>query len=358
MSTPLSNLRMTHGATDLSSTDVEIQQWVREVTTRWGRHRTWERERCAAASFAFHGVFLLIFFLMPPRPPALTPELLPLELPLVRSLLTAELHVVSHDARGGTGAAHDGEHGAAGTESVEKGRFAIEGTASVREARVTSPARHDPASGVLGVLAQSSSAWDSLTSPYVPGIELGADPMRTVGWLMGDQIGAGAGAGGLGVHGTGRGAGGAGLGTIELGTIRTVGHGAGLGSRQGYGGHGYGSSAGTFQGRSSTIVCAIGRTETRGRLSREVVRRVIRRHLNEVRFCYAQGLEDRPDLAGRVTVQLVINSLGMVWTSAVESSTLGNIPVEQCVVNAVRRWTFPESDGATAVTYPLVFDSQ
>jgi TonB family protein len=87
------------------------------------------------------------------------------------------------------------------------------------------------------------------------------------------------------------------------------------------------------------------------------VRRVIRQHLNEVRFCYEQGLAERPDLAGRVTVTFLIAGTGAVQASSVASSTIEDRSVESCLANAVRRWTFPASDGPTMVTYPLLFDS-
>jgi TonB family protein len=84
-------------------------------------------------------------------------------------------------------------------------------------------------------------------------------------------------------------------------------------------------------------------------LSREVIRRVLRRHQNEIRFCYEQELAQRPDLAGRVTVSFIINATGAVQTASVANTTLSNARVEGCIVQAVRRWTFPEPDGGGIV---------
>jgi TonB family protein len=91
-----------------------------------------------------------------------------------------------------------------------------------------------------------------------------------------------------------------------------------------------------------------------------VIRRVIRRHINEVRFCYEQELAQRPDLSGRVTVSFIISATGAVQTSSVANTTLNNARVEGCVAQAVRRWTFPAPDGggAVLVNYPFVLDSQ
>ncbi|MCK5797435.1 MAG: hypothetical protein KAI47_09650, partial [Deltaproteobacteria bacterium] len=50
-----------------------------------------------------------------------------------------------------------------------------------------------------------------------------------LGGLVGDAIGEAYGFGGLGLSGTGRGGGGAGFGTIGVGSLRTIGHGGGVG---------------------------------------------------------------------------------------------------------------------------------
>lgn len=98
-------------------------------------------------------------------------------------------------------------------------------------------------------------------------------------------------------------------------------------------------------------------TTTTGGLSREQVQRTVRRHINEVRFCYTQELQSRPDLEGRVAVQFMVRADGTVQTSAVAQQT-GNIgDVGSCVSQSVRRWTFPASEGPTSVTYPFVLQS-
>ena len=83
----------------------------------------------------------------------------------------------------------------------------------------------------------------------------------------------------------------------------------------------------------------------------------IRDSINEVRFCYSQELQSRPDLEGRVAVQFFVRADGTVQTSAIAQQT-GNIgDVGSCVSQSVRRWTFPASEGPTSVTYPFVLQS-
>ena len=125
-------------------------------------------------------------------------------------------------------------------------------------------------------------------------------------------------------------------------------------------GSGYGSGAGGFHGRSAKVPrIRSGQADVHGSLSKEVIRRVIGRHINEVRFCYEQELSSRPDLSGRVQVKFIISPSGAVQAANVESSTLGAARAEGCIAQAVRRWTFPAPDGGgiVIVSYPFVLEA-
>ena len=91
-------------------------------------------------------------------------------------------------------------------------------------------------------------------------------------------------------------------------------------------------------------------------LDKELVRRVVRGHIDEVRWCYEQGLQYDPDLQGRVAVRMVIGSEGFVTTAEIASSDLPDTAVSDCIVDAVTTWTFPPPEGAgnLVVTYPFV----
>lgn len=155
-----------------------------------------------------------------------------------------------------------------------------------------------------------------------------------------------------------------------LGLGRRTRDGGGLGTRDGGGlgalglggGSGYGNGAGGFRGgRGDGNLPQIrtGDADVRGSLSREVIRRVIQRHIGEVRFCYERALQDRPTLAGRVNVQFVISPTGAVQTASIADSDLNAPAVDACIANAVRRWTFPapEGGGIVVVTYPFTLQS-
>ena len=88
---------------------------------------------------------------------------------------------------------------------------------------------------------------------------------------------------------------------------------------------------------------------------KEYIRRIVHRHMNEVHFCYERQLAQKPDLQGRVAVQFTIAGTGAEKKSKVVNSTVNDKKVEDCIANAVRRWTFPQPcDGEeTTVTYPF-----
>jgi Ca-activated chloride channel family protein len=176
------------------------------------------------------------------------------------------------------------------------------------------------------------------------------------------------GVGGLGLMGSGRGGGGTGEGTIGLGTIGTIGHGGGGGGSGGSGvgyGYGYASGAGMLVGRSAAAVkiaapankVRFGAAQVQGSLDKEVIRRVIRRHLNEVRLFYDKALAQTPGLAGQIVVRFVIAANGRVTEAAVVSSTLPGDALQADLLQAIRGWQFPppRGGGEVIISYPFLF---
>ena len=103
-----------------------------------------------------------------------------------------------------------------------------------------------------------------------------------------------------------------------------------------------------------------GSTPGHGSMSKEVIRRVIRRHINEVRYCHEQAMADSDStIDGRVSVSFSIGPTGTVTRAEVVHETTGSQVVATCIRDAVTRWTFPapEGGGAVIVTYPFVLKS-
>ena len=330
----------------------------------------WKSYIWTGVSVAVHGSFLLLMYFMPPSSSSLSLELLTADSRYAKYLIeppeTQEeeqpewLQEQNKNADdGGKGKRHKGDEGQMGKNDAKKtkNRYGIQGPQDNQDPHMARDAARETArtAGILGVLRASTGAWNSPTSPFGRDSALGNDAMSALGALMGDQIGENFGFGGLGLRGTGRGGGGTGEGTIGLGSLGTIGHGGGGGD-----GNGYGRGAGGFSGRSARVPrIRTGQADVRGSLSKEVIRRVIQRHINEVRFCYEQQLNQRPDLEGRISVQFVISPTGAVQMAAISASDMGSPPVETCVAGAVQRWSFPapEGGGIVVVNYPFVLQA-
>jgi len=95
--------------------------------------------------------------------------------------------------------------------------------------------------------------------------------------------------------------------------------------------------------------------QTVGALSRETIRRTIRRHLSEVRFCHEVALDERRHLEGSVSTRFIIDPSGAVASSHLSFSSLGNSSVDSCIVGAVRRWSFPAPEDGGIVVASVSF---
>ncbi len=177
---------------------------------------------------------------------------------------------------------------------------------------------------------------------------LGGTLNGALGHLTGAAAGDAGGLGGLGLRGGGLGGGGFGN-TIGIGDIGTRGRGGGL--------NGYGSSVGTLGKKSSSdVAISSGNPVVEGSMDKELIRRVIHEHRNQVRYCYESELQRHPGLNGKVTVKFVIGAGGQVQKSGVDSSSLGNAAVENCIVARVYQWQFPKPKGGgiVQVSYPFL----
>jgi TonB family protein len=260
----------------------------------------------------------------------------------------------SNDEAGGKGKRHKGEEGKMGkkTSKNKTGLYGLKGPKDNPDPHLAKMLAEEQAqkAGILGLI--KSQEGSHLASIFGRDSALGTDAENVLGGLVGTQIGEAYGVGGLGLVGSGKGGGGTGEGTIGLGNLGTIGKGGGGGN-----GSGYGRGAGGLGGRRASAPDVVpGTAQVRGSLDKEIIRRIIRRHLNEVRFCYEKELMHKQDLYGRVMIQFTISGQGQVVASIVQNSTMNNPNVEQCIAQAVRRWEFPKPQGGgiVIVSYPFV----
>jgi TonB family protein len=310
-------------------------------------------------------LFLLMIFSVPPDPKSLSLDLFNSDNRFVNFLIKPPeekeeeipewLKKKGPDEQGGKGKRHKGEEGKMGkkTSKNKEGLYGLKGPKDNPDPHLAKKLAEEEVknAGILGVLKMAEGS--HIASIFGRDTALGSDAENVLGGLIGSQIGESYGVGGLGLVGTGSGGGGTGEGTIGLGNLGTIGKGGGGGN-----GSGYGRGAGGLGGRRARAPDVIpGQANVRGSLDKEIIRRIIRRHINEVKYCYEQELTRKADLGGRISVTFTIAATGQVVASVVQNSTMGNVRVEGCVVQAVRRWEFPKplGGGIVIVTYPFNF---
>lgn len=182
------------------------------------------------------------------------------------------------------------------------------------------------------------------------GGSLGGELVGALGGVTGAQVGDSYGMGGLGLRGHGPGGGGTSTTTFGVGSIGTRGRGGGTG--------GYGSGAGGLGGKKSRdIAVSQGTPVIMGSLDKEIIRRVIRENIAQIRYCYERELTRNPGLYGKIMVKFIIAATGRVSNASVQQTTMKNATVESCITRKVRGWRFPKPKGGgiVIVSYPFIF---
>ncbi len=177
---------------------------------------------------------------------------------------------------------------------------------------------------------------------------LDADMQGGLGGILGAK-GTQVGSGGLGSRGSGLGGGGTADGIGGLGT-----KGSGRGSS------GYGKGGGSVgKKRSGGSIKSGGNPIILGALDKSLIDAVIKRNMNQIRYCYQRELTKNPGLKGKIVVKFVIAADGSVSKASIKSSSMGSKSVESCITGRFRRFKFPEPKGGgiVIVSYPFIFSS-
>ena len=207
-------------------------------------------------------------------------------------------------------------------------------------------------SGLLAALGRGKGA-GGLSTVFGHG-GLGGDLKGAIGNMYGPVVGDSYGVGGLGLKGTGTGGGGVGE-TIGIGAVGTKGRGGGLG--------GYGSGVGGLGSkRDRDVAISTGDTKVLGAIDPELIRKVIRDHADQVRYCYEQQLTLNPKLSGKVSIKWQINADGRASNTMIvggDATTLPNEEVGRCIMSRIVTWEFPKPKGGgiAIVTYPWILRS-
>jgi MYXO-CTERM domain-containing protein len=114
----------------------------------------------------------------------------------------------------------------------------------------------------------------------------------------------------------------------------------------------------------STVTMAVpgimqGSPTVDGELDKDIIRRIVRAHVNEVRSCYNAGLARNSKIRGRVVVDFTIAGTGKVESPTIAETAITDVAVGECIAKAFGRWSFPkpQDGGSVKVSYPLTLSS-
>ena len=177
---------------------------------------------------------------------------------------------------------------------------------------------------------------------------LGGSLQAAMGHMTGSTVGDAGGVLGMGLKGSGGGGGGTGN-TIGIGAVGTRGVAGGEGK--------YGTGIGMGKKASADISITNSDPEVTGSMDPELIRRVVRSHHDQLKYCYDNALTKNPKLTGKVSVRWIITEGGTVASSNVVNSTTNTPELDRCIAGRVLTWIFPKpkGGGVAVVTYPFVF---
>ncbi len=121
---------------------------------------------------------------------------------------------------------------------------------------------------------------------------------------------------------------------------------------------GYGSGY-SSQTSGGTPGMATGDPIVLGAVDRSAIEKEIKKHLAQIRYCYQKELNKNPALYGKIVIKFVIAKDGSVSSAKVNTTTMNNPIVENCICQRFMRFQFPEprGGGIAIVSYPFVFKS-
>ncbi|HXU72038.1 MAG TPA: AgmX/PglI C-terminal domain-containing protein [Polyangia bacterium] len=324
----------------------------------------WTREVYLGGVALVASAFLFLIYAIPPSPESLALDpmagktfaqfrIVPPEVPPPPPMLGPPSDTAA------TGKAARGQAGRLGkaTATARVGKIALPGPVS-REKAIAEAQRQVRNAGILPMLAASEGT--HVGSIFGRGSALGDDAPDLLLGLQGTMVGDAYSPGGLDEMGHGPGGGGDGDHTIGVGPIGGIGFCRGAACRDAAKAYAKSAPLGDLEHRAKAPDVVPGNVNVHcgsageGCLDKEIIRRVIRQHKNEVRYCYERGLATRPELEGRVVTSFTIANTGRVLGSAVTETSLRERDVEACIAEAVRRWEFPSSAQTSMVSYPFM----
>jgi hypothetical protein len=93
----------------------------------------------------------------------------------------------------------------------------------------------------------------------------------------------------------------------------------------------------------------------KARISDEDVQDVMYDHQSDLLECYIEGLDEDPEMAGRVDFHFRVRGDGHVAMVQITRSGLHDKATEDCLVDSARRWSFPSTGAASLAKFDTDF---
>ena len=255
----------------------------------------------------------------------------------------------------GAGAPMQLAAGRAGTTSPrERGHIAVMDRGQAPQLTRDEAIAAARSTSMLGAIERGGDGFRTLVA--AADLASGWDDLNVYAPLFGGSGEAG-GSFGLGITGGGISGGcdGGDCGTIGVGRYGTLSNGTTRGNGWGNG-HGGADSIRRTIGVPTVVICGGPEPCARGigDLDKAVVRRYIRRHLEQIQYCYEKELLARPGLVGEITTDFLISPTGTVTSSHADGF---DPTIAGCVADVLAKIQFPRSPhgGNTQVHYPFAF---
>jgi hypothetical protein len=326
----------------------------------------WRAQTYTGAVLLGAASFLGIMFAVPPDPRSLALDAFSNE-HIARYLVKApqveenaewlKAQPKTFEKSGGKAAAE--KSGTIGKDSAPKNNnshLSVKGPKNNPDPKIAAQQAREAASN-MGILRVLQGSTGTLALVMAKTSALGNDAQDALSSLNGtDVTDAYGNPNAMGFIGSGHGGDGTGDNTIGMGPWGKIGRGPGPGGPGGY--HPAAAKLACKDCGNAKPTWTIGQPELKGNYDPSLIRRVVRQHMNEVKFCYEKELTRDASLAGRVVVKFSIGGMGNVTTSFIESSTIKAGSTDRCIAEAVRRWEFPKPNGGLViVSYPFVLKS-
>jgi tetratricopeptide (TPR) repeat protein len=213
--------------------------------------------------------------------------------------------------------------------------------------------------GIVSTIAGDGSNGSPFASVFGREDAVGNDSENILGGLLGDRPGEAEGGFGLGLRGTGVGGGGksSGVGAVSLEkSDASPSKASNQSSSGGNNSAGIGRGSASFNSRAGTPNVTMGIANIKGSLDKEIIRRVLRRAMPGIKFCYEQALQINPSLEGKVKIFFIIAPNGAVSSASPLSGI--QTDVDSCVARKISQLSFPapQGGGIVEITYPFTFE--